>query len=300
MTDQHTTDRKDGPIFGYHVVSIIDLLGQKDHLLKWADFPKDGQITPELQAAVDRSAGAVHWLSEMFVAFFKDTKECAMPETFDALSPEQQTPYRRFSGGEPLKERFSDTFLFHSPIANTHGDESILPLCRILLTCGRTMIGSLADRIPLRGAVTIGTGVMFDDGFYGPALAEAHHLENEIADSPRIVVSTRIPSFLDETRNFSQDPWIERVSRETATWCRRLLCTDIDGQVIVDFLGEATKETFRDRNKKEATQKVQKAYDFVCEEASRFRAEHNEKLTRRYDHLQEYMKSRLPLWDITP
>ena len=158
------------------------------------------------------------------------------------------------------------------------------------------MLSSLAEKkIPVRGAVTVGAGAVLEDGsFYGPALAEAHHLESEVAGYPRVVISDTARLFLDGSSSYSKDPEMDKIMKLLAGLCRTLICQDMDGCWIVDFLGQGMRKIIPPDPLR--VEVLKNAYDFVRSEAERFRQARDIKLALRYHLLREYIESRLALW----
>ena len=104
------------------------------------------------------------------------------------------------------------------------------------------MITSLAAKIPIRGSIAIGPGLELEDNFiYGPPLAEAHYLENKIAEYPRIVISDSVLEFLSGNVTYSNDNMINRMMCSISKRCYSYLYKDTDGMYIIDFLGPQTK-----------------------------------------------------------
>jgi hypothetical protein len=168
----------------------------------------------------------------------------------------------------------------------------------MLDTCCFMMFDSLADKTPFRGAITIGDGgVLKDDSFYGPALAEAHDLESKIAGYPRVLVSNKVRQFLSDESTYSDDPEIDKAMQSLANTCRSLICQDADGHWIVDFLGKGSAGIFR--STRDCVNIIKMAYDFVGEQVEQFSQSGNAKLAGRYCVLKKYIESRLPLWGIT-
>ena len=285
-------------VIGYHVVCLIDVLGQKQKLAGWAKLPDDGQPTPEFNKAFDDTAGTVLRFRNLFIQFFNQLgqSQCTIPDKLAKLSTEQQAKYPRCKECSVKVERFSDTFVFSSLIPNTHGDASITPLYRILATCCMAMLGSLADKTPIRGAISIGPGAALEDGrFYGPGLAEVHTLESKVAEYPRVVVSSKFHGFLSDEQAYSHDRDVDQAMKRLANTCRSLIFQDVDGCWIVDFCGKGMRNLpGPDTQRSHA---VSMAYDFVQSEADRFRQEGDSKLALRYHLLHQYMESRLSLWE---
>ncbi len=280
----------------YHVVCLIDLLGQKEKLANWAKLPPDLQPTPEFIHAIKQTAGTIVSFQEQFEEFFH---QCDKPDEWvEALSQDEKNRYYRYRECRLITQQFSDTFVFYAPMPNSHKDVSVFPLRRILSTCCWLMTRSLAAGIPLRGAICIGTGMeLAERNFYGPALAEAHYLESKVTKYPRILISTDAAQFAQGNAGFSQNVIIETMMKELAIICRSLLCRDVDGKVIVDFLGQGAFDYMEEVDLGYISW-VEKAYRFVKSETLRFQQEKNEKLAPRYAALQEYMEARLSIWGL--
>ena len=289
--------KDDVTFFCYHIVCLIDVLGQKQKLARWANLPDNGQITPDFIDALTHTVGTVLGFRDQFIKLFDQLGQCTMPSRLAALPKDQQERYRRIKECSVLVERFSDTFVFSSQIPNTHGDASIIPMYRVLAACCHAMIVSLATKIPVRGAVTIGAGGVLEDGsFYGPALAEVHHIEQEVADYPRVVLSPTIREFLADGQAYSPDPKLAQIMGQIAGKCRSFICQDVDGCWIVDFLGKGLRDLLGPDTK--VVPAVKLAYDFVRTQAEQFRQSGNTELAVRYHLLRQYIESRLPIWGI--
>lgn len=287
----------DVTFFGYHVVCLIDVLGQNQKLARWATLPDDGRVSSEFIQALKQTAGTLLVFREGFINFFNQLDQCSMPGTLAALTAERQARYARFKECCVGVERLSDTFVFSSLIPNTHGDASIAPLYRLLSACCMAMIWSLAGKTPVRGSITVGAGAQLQDGsFYGPALAEAHHLESKVAGYPRVVVSPTVLEFMGQGQVYSTDPELSKIMEHMARICRAFICQDTDGRWIVDFLGKGIRELLPPDT--DLAVCVKMAYDFVRSELARFRVIGDLKLAERYGQLQQYIESRLPVWGI--
>jgi hypothetical protein len=287
----------DFTFFGYHVVCLIDVLGQKQELARWGNLPQDGQITPDFINAIKRTGGTVLVFRDQFIKLFEGMGRCANPDKLAVLPEEQQERYRRFKECKVLVERFSDSFVFSSLIPNTYGDASVTPLYRVLGACCHAMIVSLEAKVPVRGAITVGAGCVLPDGsFYGPALAEAHSLESEVANYPRVVMSPTVLAFLADGETYSADPQVAQIMARVAGMCRAFVWQDVDGCWAVDFLGKGVRDVFGTETGLSVAVKM--AYEFTRAQARHWRQSGNTKLALRYHLLQQYMHPRLPLWGI--
>jgi hypothetical protein len=281
----------------YYVVCIIDLLGQRQKLAGWSQLPVDGKPTPDFMRAMKDSVGTVLWFREKFTEFFNEFEKTQLDtQRLNSLSPQQRKLFDRFRHSNLQIQQFADTFVFFAPIGNEHGDRTVEPVFRIVSACCMAMLVSLAAKLPLRGAISIGSGAQLQPGsLYGPALVTAHHLESEIAESPRVVVDNELLRYLKGT-GYSDEPMIEALSLKLAETCRSFLCTDSDNRLIVDFLGEAAKGI----SEGPIIDMVKPLYDFVCSEHNKYSELGNQKLVDRYAALRNYVTSRLPIWGVSP
>ena len=276
-------------LVGYHVVCLLDVLGQKDRLAGWSELPIEGGLTETDLQALKKTAGVVLGLQSAFERYFEEVGRCTMPKRYAGLDDRERERYHRFRESHLSIQQFSDTFVFYAPIPNDHGDVSLIPLHRMIGACCVAMLASLAAGTPVRGALAIGAGMELAKGnFYGPALAEAHCLESEVAQYPRVVVSPHVHEFLKTVQGSASGGWVAERMRSS------MLGIDRDGHRIVDYMGESVYRPLS--SSLVSSQTVRLAFEFACAEADRFRAENNQKLAERYNSLRCYMESRMGIW----
>ena len=116
---------KDDFYEGYHVVALIDVLGQKQKLAEWAKLPPAVELTPELQKVLKSTVGTLLPFRDAFDDFFQ---QAAMTERrqrmLDALPAQAQQLYRRYLDCSLGIQQFSDTFVFYARLHDVHGDLS--------------------------------------------------------------------------------------------------------------------------------------------------------------------------------
>jgi len=284
----------------YHVVCIIDLLGQSKHLSKWSSFPNGDKDKAEtFNEGLRDSVDTVEYFRDMFAEFFNAIKKSYVSkEDMSSLTPEQKAKYYRLKDFSLSIEQFSDTFIFHAPIKNTHGDITPYPIYSMISAAASGMMISLAKKTALRGAITIGLGTKLDaKDFYGPALALAHHLESKRAQYPRIIVAKPIIDFIQQDQRRSPDKEINQIlSKMTGELLPQIITLDVDGHWIVDFLSPFFNQVTKSEsyNPKEI---ARSAYEFVTNEVNRFQAtDSNGLLFERYSRLKNHMTPRMELW----
>ncbi len=302
MCSEITTDNelseKGFTDYGNHVVCLIDVLGQKDKLKEW-DMLDNGDPSQKGLKTIGQTAVTVRKLERLFVEHFKTLAGPIKQNEAAHLPDEYLAKLNSYWDCLVEVERFSDTFVFHSPVSNSSGDNSVAPLYKIISASCHAMILSLASQTPIRGAISIGLGAVLDDkSFYGPALADAHHLESKVAGHPRIIVSDKVVKFIKQSEPYSQDAFVDNGMKLLANMSESLFLQDVDGYWTVDFLGQTVWDVL---NQEELyVLAVAEGYNFVRSEAKRFRDSKNAKLAVRYYLLQQYFESRLKIWGIEP
>ena len=294
---------------GNYVVCIMDLLGQKEKLKDWDTLPADGKITPAITAGLKATIGAVEGFYRAFTDYFETQRAATR---FSALSlslmnAADRELYLRQKEFELGVQQFSDTFVFYAPLVNSRSELGVLPVHAILGACSMAMLLSLGAKIPLRGAVHIGTGIKLPElSFYGPALAEAHRLECHVAQYPRVVVSPSLVGFVQHKPSSTGSPLVDGWFAEMLKVCQNMLAVDgFDNQPIVDWLGEGFRKLMGSSMEPQIYQALHNAHEFVGQTAQAFqqrfessKSASDEKLFKRYDVLYEYLRIRLPDWGI--
>jgi len=280
-----------------HVVCILDFLGQKNRLAEWANLDMDNPHVP--QPPIKKTAGTILAYQELVDIFLKEfDKPSRVEGAAQTLSPEKQDVLIRAKDCRFGRQQFSDTFVFYAPTTNSSGDVSAEAIYRILTACCMTMLVSLAAKAPVRGSICVGLGVELDEhNFYGPALAEAHHIESELAQWPRVIVSKSAARFINVLKDQKGVDDLTKIMRCLGHLCASMICQDFNGQLMVDFLGKGILDICNGEPS-EVPSMVEKGYEFVRSEADRFRKAGDAKLALRYHVLQQYMESRLPLWGL--
>jgi hypothetical protein len=279
-----------------YVLAFIDILGQKQELNK---LNQDSLSHKETQKIFQKTAGKVLDLRDELNKNFEEF------ESFIHLEHKQEfkkeiLPFNKLqisslsdliTGFTSLEKRDNPMFLYS------------LALEGFLLSVGFTFINLLAKDIKVRGAIDIGVAVKVDQNeIYGQPLNWAYHLESNVADYPRILISGRTIKFLqnsyeklnkelntkyykysqsvayeDFEPNFNKNYLNEKVSK--------LIAQDKDGNYILNYLGSAFIKHIK-RGKAEQT--VINAYKNLQVEFNKHQINSNTKLMSRYEKAIEY------------
>ena len=282
---------------GYHVVCVLDLLGQRSALAGWDTMPEESGPSPEMLYAIKQTAGTVLAFRDMFHNYFRELQKPTVSTSFlNSVPSHQKELYLRARQTRLSSQQFSDTFVFYAPLSTTHGDVTLLPVLGIFIACAWSMIVGLGTQIPFRAGVCIGTGIeLSPQNFYGPGLATAHHLESCVAKHPRIVVSKKLCDLLRRPSKFSDDPTINLIMANTAKACAAFLTDDVDGHVILDYLGEEFRK-YAEHFPVDFGSFVNAAVAFADLQQQRFHNSKDFKVANYYHRLLEYLQPRQADW----
>ena len=310
MEHQPPVNQKDR--IRYYFVLLLDILGQNEQLQKWGQLSPDGSITMEMREGLQNSLGHVLNLRKIFFKFFESTEigsQQSVPRQWIALNLQtgsERDRYTALSVCNPKLLHFSDMLVAYSTAAaGPVNDWNIMALYRMLGSVCNLIPSFLALRIPIRGAICIGTAVEADDiGFYGPAIAEAHHLESKVSDYPRIVVSPTLRDFIRSQPPENNGP-ADQYVRLGFELCQSMIADDPDGWTVVDYLGNGSRNLLagNDLLAQAQRQAVAQATTFVADECQRLTraatAEPSEmagKLAKRYSALHDYFQRHRSIW----
>jgi hypothetical protein len=94
----------------YHLVAIIDLLGQSNELLKIRQLPRTDEERQAMIAAIRSSAGRVKAVRESFVNFLA-ALTTPTPAILDQIPENQRADFLRLRRTEIRQRWFSDTLV---------------------------------------------------------------------------------------------------------------------------------------------------------------------------------------------
>jgi hypothetical protein len=274
-----------------YVVLFIDVLGQKEKILKFQLVPDD---VPTAKQVVLDTAGHVDALRDRIHTLLKN--QAGESEFSRSLPRKQRRMLKKLAKSEVFSQGLSDALVLAVPIGDF--DEHSTPTNGIrwaLTACCWTQLNSLAEGHPIRGGLEIGWGVRLGQSeVYGAALARAYQLESTVAMYPRVICGEELLRYLSHVEGTSPSSDFGRNAIQTAKHCKDYLFQDDDGLFAVDFLGAAFHEGASKVPGIETV--IDAARDFVEEERARFTTDGNERLAARYTRLASYVRGRLDIW----
>jgi len=169
---------------------------------------------------------------------------------------------------------------------------------------GVVQLISLAEKKAFRAGLDVGIATELKNGeVYGPALFKAYKLESEVAQYPRIVLGNELINYLENlSRKNPQFPDQNEedieVCKIMADSCLKMIVKDLDGYLILDYLGEEFRNRFLNfpfRGEMTAFDDIYStAFDYVGKEYMKRKDTGDSKLALRYYLLFNYFKARLP------
>jgi hypothetical protein len=275
----------------YYAVAFIDLLGQKDVLRELDYLPQNDEEKAKFIATLKKTAGVVDDLNRSMTSFL----EAATRRSVDTTIPE---PLRDFvlqmTKWEVKHQRFSDGIMLFTSLSSKISPCPVVGVGTLLMVCSSLMLLSLAKGHPIRGGIDVGVGLeLYPNELYGPAVGNAYHLENSIAQYPRIVVGDSLVEYLRQGEVKEEKDAVSIFRKKASESCLDFISEDTDGHAILSYLGKGASEVFGNTIDREILEQVTK---FVGSQGEKYRQEKNTKLIMRYLLLTQYICSCLPLW----
>jgi len=275
--------------YNFYCLAFLDILGQRRKLRQLPRIPNKDQETEDL---LKETAGYVlklrHRLEDTFNEFQKAT-------SFSAALPENLRKRLIDARGSVKYRGFSDSFII---AVSLRGDDDqcspIIGIYGCMAACCILHLAALAYKRPIRGAIDVGLGLdITDDEVYGPVLEQAHFLESQVADYPRIIVGDELLRCLDTVNKQTPNSIFGRLAKDIASRCIELIVLDNDGFPVLDFLGEAMAKTTPAAERQNL---FKPATEYIEEQKQIARSERNYQHLSRYNRLGTYFEEHADLW----
>lgn len=267
-----------------YLVAFIDILGQRNELKKFSILPKqtDVELMREFKSHIEHTVILAHGFHESFKRYF---------DAF--IENEKKSPYSHVMTINEIKfQRLTDGIIIYTSLRADVNKVPVMGIMGIIQACGLIFLNFLSKGKPLRGGIDVGWGVEINESeLYGAAAYKAYSLETNVAQYPRIVIGGETINYL-RTLVQQQSDMHGKVESQIAERCLNLLVLDDDGQLIIDYLGDAFIQQAYGGN---AEQIIKDSYRFILEASSTFKAQKDTKLAFRYSLLRDYFEAKLPI-----
>ena len=224
-------------VFNYCVV-FLDLLGQKGRLAELPKrVPKEG-LTPELERAIQKTYGATFALRETIKNGFEGHEHHKVdPKLLEGLTDTKRDLFKKMAPPKTHLQYMGDAIVLYSKLTNEHGELNLRSILMMLGNCALAMLIQFGRGNPIRGAIEIGVAMDYEEfGIYGSALHSAYRLESSVAKYPRIIIGDELLKYLQIWQEERGDDELKRLNKKVARMCLSVICEDIDGRAILDFL----------------------------------------------------------------
>jgi len=156
----------------------LDVLGQKEAIRRLGKIEMSPENQTQLIDGLSQSFGTRNSVQSLFQLLFeKHPHDLSQPHIQMLSDPQKATLYR-YTEQQLKTYNFADTMIAYTPVLTSQGEPSLHDIYGILSGCAGTMLSSIADCTPVRGAVEIGYGLERQETVevYGPAFLGAYEL----------------------------------------------------------------------------------------------------------------------------
>ncbi len=280
------------------VCCFVDILGQKAELAKFSDTPLDAALAndPEFQEYVDKTYRRVRFFHDGLCDFISNIQKVA-----GTTIPGERGEYiRKLMANNIDVKPFSDGIFLSLPLTLDKEISPIHGVSCMIGACASSMLQNLATETAIRGGVEVGTiADIGRNAVCGPGVAEAHRLEESIAQYPRIVIGQKLAEYIIATchmdaeiaaqLNHVTDPeTFAKVASSSAKVCRDMMLRDFDGNYIVHYL---SPRALKGLGEDITGTLVKHAKQFVIAQANHWQEKRDTKHSMRYSHLVNYFET---------
>ena len=288
-------NKKNGYYVERYLVVFVDILGQKEDLLRMQGIPEDKDEYDYFIETIKKTVGKVNFIRDNFTIYFQ-TLLTKRPDLSLVPTIYQNDFQASLETPNIINYGLSDSFIIGLPLSKLHVNQVANGLHSVLTALCAIGLLSLANKIPLRAGLDVGVACqIYDDEIYGQALANAYMLESKIAKYPRFAVGEGLLICLQSLVNMECNTHRDIVARDIMNKCRDYIIKDSDGIFILDYLGKGSKEAFDGQL---SGKDVRKAWEFIKAEHEKYVEEDNSKLIMRYSSLMNYFKLKQDIWGL--
>ena len=258
---------------GFYVCSLIDILGQKEKLMKLNDISLDESIS-----IFQQTYGNVNKFREY---------------TNDSISFVNQIKSKHnfknsFTSNLIEMKSFSDLITSYVLLGNNEHKLQFQGIYFLLLSNCEVFLKMLAYGIALRGGIDLGMAIKNDENeLYGSALLNPYIIESKVTKSIRIVIGQTLYNYIQETSSneYLNDKLLD-LNIRYAQLCKKLIKQDTDGEYILDYLSDEFKEM------KSFTSYYEKAKQFLDTEYNNLRKKQEFDVAKKYQQAIKYFESK--------
>ena len=285
---RETSERK----IGYYVVAVLDILNQKEKLASMNKLPETKKEKLLFGEQLRGTYGEVQRIRSDFDTYIDSFLEAKKTGLLATLA--KQSPVVAKSRNINIKRHYySDTIVLYCPLAENDYSIALSSILVIISAIAHLQIKLLSQKIVFRGGIDIGiAGNFLKNEIYGNALYKAYHLENNIAQYPRVVIGGDLVEYIKNHQISRGKDFIENVKINMADDCAAFIKQDsYDDEYIVDPVCIELQDDAREMYKGMHAE----ALLFAKNEKERFaiaaQSERNIKQKEEYEKLEDRYKA---------
>jgi CYTH domain-containing protein len=276
----------------FHIVALVDLLGQGAKLDKFAGIPQTTKEKRAFSRLARATFGTVeHFRERIMVLNRALPKAHGVPDAVkENLSPRQLRLVAKSLEPRVGLQFFTDLALLTINLSGQKGYLPVLSLYSLLRQLGLLMLTQLAEGVLIRGAIEAGIcAELRGNDLYGQAISRAYTLESDAALYPRIVVGGHV---LDYVTSFTEKKLSEDERSVSDCYVKIInscLKEDTDGVPTFFYLDPLFRRSYFGHENdlryvvKSACQAIQRHQALCCNG--------DEQLNERLSRVEEYFKS---------
>ena len=238
---------------GSYVCSLIDILGQKEKLIKLngMDLKQNEDFALQIFRETYGIVKKFRQYTSQSIEFVNEIKN-------------KKGLKNNFTSNPIESSSFSDLISNYVLLGDNEHKLQFEGIYFLLISHCEVFLKMLADGVALRGGIDVGMAIKTEkDELYGNALSSPYILECKVAKSIRIVIGQELYDYIDlvSQQEVEEPRTSNHYNIKYAKLCRKLITQDIDGEYILDYLSDEFKsmETFKIYSKR-AKEFLQKSY----------------------------------------
>lgn len=219
--------------YRFYLVAFLDILGQKDKLLKIKALPQTPEEFDAFVKLDKETRGTVMFFRDSFFKFFKGMyKPRPIPPNLTGADIEKYKRIKeRAENRKPTIVTFSDSIIIYVPLSD---DDKVIQVDSIFssaIAIAGAFLSLMIHGTVFRGGLEIGLACEIGPKeIYGPALLKAYDLESKIAKYPRVVIGDELVHFLQLTVQNPEKEVQSEINQIMAQKSLKLFMVDADGR----------------------------------------------------------------------
>jgi len=261
----------------YYVLSMLDILGQKEKLIKLNKLKLSDEQT-NIKSLFEETYGSIKKF------------RTHMTEAMGWLNEiTTNNPNNTFGSNDIKVNSFSDLVTSYVSLRDDNDTLQFQGIYFLLMGNGLVFLQMLSENKPLRGGIDVGLGIKHNgDEIYGSALSNAYYLESTVAKSIRVVIGKTLYEYIDDVA--SDEITSNKATYYNIYWAKECLKlikkdSDGDGEYILDYLSEKIQEMERFEGH------YLNAKNFIESKMKEFTLSHQEKEYKKYESAFKYFNS---------